>query len=78
MNLKSVLLGVLAGATAGAILGVLFAPEKGSKTREDISKRKKKIIKGFKEQFDDLLKSMNKKFEEAKDNASEFVKQKGK
>lgn len=78
MNLKSALLGVLAGSIAGASLGVLFAPKKGSKTRKDISKKRKKIIKGFKNQFDDLLESMNEKFEEAKGNASEFVKQKGK
>lgn len=33
------LVGFLAGAAAGAIAGILFAPEKGSKTRQNIRKK---------------------------------------
>ena len=36
---SKVLLGVLAGAATGAILGVLFAPERGEETRRKISRR---------------------------------------
>ena len=36
MKSGKVLLGVLAGAAAGALLGILFAPEKGTKTRKMI------------------------------------------
>lgn len=36
MSSGKVLLGVLAGAAAGALAGILFAPEKGSKTRKRI------------------------------------------
>jgi len=39
MSSGKVLLGVLAGVAAGAFLGILFAPEKGSNTRKNISKK---------------------------------------
>ena len=36
MGTGKILLGVLAGVAAGATLGILFAPAKGSKTRKKI------------------------------------------
>ena len=36
MKAGKVFLGVLAGVAAGAVLGILFAPDKGSKTRKKI------------------------------------------
>ena len=34
MKKSNVVLGVLAGAAIGALLGILYAPDKGSKTRK--------------------------------------------
>ena len=38
-TVSNFLVGFLAGAAAGAIAGILFAPEKGSKTRQNIRKK---------------------------------------
>jgi gas vesicle protein len=37
MSARKIFLGVVAGAAVGAILGVLFAPAKGSVTRKRVS-----------------------------------------
>jgi gas vesicle protein len=39
MKDNKVLLGFLGGVAAGALLGILYAPDKGSKTRTKSSKR---------------------------------------
>ena len=39
MKNKSLLLGVLGGVAVGAVLGMLFAPDKGENTRKKISKK---------------------------------------
>ncbi|WP_276370776.1 YtxH domain-containing protein [Chryseolinea sp. H1M3-3] len=53
MRSGKLFLGVLAGLAAGAVLGVLFAPEKGSNTRKRISRK-----------TEDLMDSVNEKIEE--------------
>ena len=53
MSSGKVLLGVLAGIATGALLGVLFAPAKGSNTRKNISRK-----------TEDLVDAMNDKIEE--------------
>lgn len=54
MNSSKVLLGVLGGVAAGALMGILFAPEKGSKTRKKIGNKKKGLADDMKAKFDNL------------------------
>ena len=78
MNSGKVLLGVLAGFAAGALVGVLFAPDKGSVTRKKISKKSEDYADAVKEKFNDLLDGISEKFEKVKEDLEkEIPKAKG-
>ncbi len=67
MNLGKIFLGTLAGAVAGATLGVLFAPDKGSSTRHKISRKGNDYVDGLGEKFNDFIDSVNSKFGKMKE-----------
>ena len=56
---------LLVGFTAGLIVGLLFAPAKGSETRESISNRGRDL----KNKFNDLVDSITDKFDSLTDEA---------
>ena len=76
MSSGKVLLGVLAGLAAGALVGILFAPEKGSVTRKKMSKKTEDFTEGLKEKFNEFLDDISEKFEEVKEEVSDFAEQK--
>lgn len=49
------------GAAAGATLGVLFAPDKGTKTREKIAGNARKLTKNLKEKLNNETKNFQNK-----------------
>ena len=75
MSSGKVLLGVLAGLAAGALLGILFAPEKGSVTRKKMSKKAEDYADGLKEKFNEFLDNISEKFEEVKEEVSDLTEQ---
>jgi len=75
MSSGKVLLGVLAGLAAGALLGILFAPEKGSVTRKKMSKKAENYADGLKEKFNEFLDNISEKFEEVKEEVSDLTEQ---
>jgi gas vesicle protein len=50
-NTGKIVTAVAAGAALGAVLGILFAPGKGSETRKKISDAGKKIAEGVEKNF---------------------------
>ncbi|MFD1001085.1 YtxH domain-containing protein [Ohtaekwangia kribbensis] len=53
MNNGKAILAVLAGVAAGAALGVLFAPDKGSDTRKKISRKGEDLANALSDKIDD-------------------------
>jgi len=73
MESGKVLLGVLAGVAAGALLGILFAPEKGSKTRKMILSKGEDYVDAVKEKVDDLVESITDKIESAREESDKVA-----
>jgi gas vesicle protein len=75
MSSGKVLLGVLAGVAAGALLGVLFAPDKGWNTRKRILKKGDEYADALTEKFNDFLDSISEKIDEVEEEVSDFAEQ---
>jgi len=75
MRSGKILLGVLAGVAVGALAGILFAPEKGAKTRKQILKKGEDYTEELKEKFEELLGSITKKYEGTRQEAEEIFTQ---
>lgn len=59
-------LGVIAGIAAGALLGILFTPAKGSVTRRRMLHKGEEYVDDLKEKFEDLLESVTEKYDDLK------------
>jgi len=75
MSTGKVLLGVLAGVAAGALLGILFAPDKGSVTRKKIAKKGELLAEELKGKFDEFVNSMSEQYEKVSDDIHESAEQ---
>jgi gas vesicle protein len=63
--------GLLLGALAGAALGILFAPHKGSKTRSNIVDGAKEIANDLKKKMRNEVKAIRRKAKDLENAAKE-------
>ena len=76
---KTVLVGLLAGVTAGALLGVLLAPGKGTETRRKIMDKSGEFTEGLKDKFSEFVDGLKQKGDDIRQEAdNQFAKGKQK
>lgn len=73
MSSGKVLLGVLAGVAAGALMGILFAPDKGAETRRKIVEKGEDYVDGLQKKFNDLLDDLTEKMDATKAKAEKVA-----
>ncbi len=73
MSKGKLLLGVLAGVAAGALLGILMAPDKGSETRKKFTKKGTDFAEDLEGKFEDFMSSVTEEFEKLKKEGKDFV-----
>ena len=61
------------GAAIGGILGILFAPDKGSETRKKILAKGDDLTDAMKEKFNDFIEEFESEAENVKSKTNEFI-----
>lgn len=73
MSTVKVVLGVVAGAATGALLGVLFAPARGAVTRRSIMRKGERQVDTLKHSFNEFIDSITEKFDNAKEDMADLA-----
>ncbi len=74
MGSGKILLGLVAAVAAGATLGVLFAPDKGSSTRKKIARKGDDYAGALGEKFNKFSDDITGKFENMSEQALSMLK----
>ena len=66
MSSSKLLSGILLGAAAGAVLGILFAPDKGTETRRKIAEKGSDLTDSLKTKVNEYADVISEKYDTAK------------
>jgi len=69
MSASKVLLGVMVGLAAGAVIGVMLAPDSGVNTRQKLSQKGQDYADELKSRFNEFVDGFMEHVESAKDDA---------
>ena len=72
MSKGNTAVGLLAGLATGVVLGILFAPEKGTDTRKKLTNKGKDSLEDLKNKYNNTIDQLTSKLEHAKDNGLEM------
>jgi gas vesicle protein len=74
MTTEKSILGIVAGLATGVILGVLFAPNKGSETRSKIGKKSKYLKDEIKSKYNGVVNNIAEKIDDIEQNTENLIK----
>jgi len=73
MSTSRIILSTLLASAAGVAIGMLFAPQKGSRTRRKISEKNHQYSDYLADKFDDLVESMSHPLESIEDETKRLA-----
>lgn len=76
MSNSKLVLGALAGIAIGSLLGVLFAPQSGARTRKRLLNKGEEYADDVKEKMEEYMETIKDKYEEMKTDVEKLVHQK--
>lgn len=73
MKTSNTLLGVVAGIAAGAVIGILLAPDKGSNTRKKLADKAGSLSDDLKDGINSTLSTLENKYNQLQDKYSDLT-----
>jgi gas vesicle protein len=72
MAAQKVIIGALAGLAAGALIGILFAPDKGSESRGKIARKSEDYLDSVKRAFNSFLDGISIRVDRVKEGVEDM------